>query len=212
MSFYKPQTILCNDNLFRLFITKEQLDKRVSELGEKINIDYENKKPIFIGILNGAYIFLADLMRHVRIPCEVDFLKLSSYGDEMVSSGDVTERKQLDAEVGGRHIILVEDIVDTGLSINYMMNRIQEKKPASVSVITLLHKPDATRHKVDLDYVGFQIPTRFVLGYGMDYAQEGRNLAQIYVLDEKNDKKNTKTEKMAVTEGTEKREKQSGGR
>ncbi|MDG5766177.1 hypoxanthine phosphoribosyltransferase [Balneolales bacterium ANBcel1] len=184
MSFYEPETVVCNGSLFRLFISKEQIDKRIAELGEEINRDYKDKKPIFIGILNGAFIFLADLMRHVSVPCEVDFFKLSSYGDEKVSSGHVTERKDLDADVEGRHIVLIEDIVDTGLSMKYMVDRILEKNPASVKVMTLLHKPDATRHYVDVEYVGFQIPTLFVLGYGMDYAQEGRNLAQIYVIDE----------------------------
>ncbi len=184
MTFYEPETVVCNGSLFRLYITKEQIDKRVEELADKINRDYEDKKPIFIGILNGAFIFQADLMRHVTIPCEVDFFKLSSYGDEKVSSGHVTELKELDADVEGRHIILIEDIVDTGLSMRYMVSRIKAKKPASVSVVTLLHKPDATKHYVNVDYVGFQIPTLFVLGYGMDYAQEGRNLAQIYVIDD----------------------------
>ncbi len=184
MSFYEPDKIVCNGSLFRLFITKEQIDKRVAALAEQVNSDYKDKKPIFIGVLNGAFIFLADLMRHVSIPCEVDFIKLSSYGDDKVSTGHVTELKELDADVEGRHVILIEDIIDTGLSMKYMVDRIQEKNPASVSVLTLLHKPDATKHFVNIDYVGFQIPTHFVLGYGMDYAQEGRNLAQIYVIDD----------------------------
>lgn len=184
MSFYEPESIDCNGSRFRLYITKKQIDNRIEELGSEINRDYKDKKPIFIGILNGAFIFLADLMRHVTIPCEVDFFKLSSYGDEKVSSGQITERKDLDADIEGRHIILIEDIVDTGLSMKYMVDRIREKKPASVSVVTLLQKPDAAKHYVNVDYVGFQIPTLFVLGYGMDYAQEGRNLAQIYVIDE----------------------------
>lgn len=187
MTFYEPESVVCNGSLFRLYITKKQLDERIAELGEQLNRDYKDKKPIFIGILNGAFIFLADLMRHVSIPCEVDFFKLSSYGDEKVSSGHVTERKDLDADVAGRHIILIEDIVDTGLSMKYMVDRIKEKDPASVSVVTLLHKPDATKHYVSVDYVGFQIPTLFVLGYGMDYAQEGRNLAQIYVIEDEAD-------------------------
>ncbi len=184
MSFYEPESVICNGSLFRLYINKGQLQSRVAELADEINTDYKEKKPIFIGILNGAFIFLADLMRHVNIPCEVDFFKLSSYGDEKVSSGHVTERKDLDADIEGRHIVLIEDIVDTGLSMKYMVDRIKEKDPASVKVMTLLHKPDATKHYVNVEYVGFQIPTLFVLGYGMDYAQEGRNLAQIYVIDQ----------------------------
>lgn len=184
MSFYEPETVVCNGSLFRLYIAKQTIDKRVAELAGQMNRDYKDKKPIFIGILNGAFIFLSDLMRHVSIPCEVDFFKLSSYGDEKVSSGRVTELKNLDADIKDRHIILIEDIVDTGLSMKYMVDRIKEKDPASVAVVTLLHKPDAAKHYVEVDYVGFQIPTIFVLGYGMDYAQEGRNLSQIYALDE----------------------------
>lgn len=182
--FYQPDTVICNGETFKIYITKEQIDERINQLGNKLDKEFEGKKPIFIGILNGAFIFLADLMRHVSIPCEVDFMKLSSYGDEKVSSGQVTELKHIDAKIEGRHVILVEDIVDTGLSMNYMVKRIKENSPASVSVCTLLHKKEATKHDVQLDYVGFEIPNAFVLGYGLDYAQEGRNLSQIYVIDE----------------------------
>lgn len=182
MSFYLPETVSCNGEVFEVFITKEQIEARISLLGEQLDKDFDGKKPIFIGILNGAFIFLADLMRNVTIECEVDFMKLSSYGDAKVSSGEVTELKEVDAKIKGRHIILVEDIVDTGLSMKYMVNRLKIYNPASVSVITLLHKKDATKHDVQIDYVGFEIPSKFVLGYGLDYAQEGRNLAQIYAL------------------------------
>ncbi|MEX2604598.1 MAG: hypoxanthine phosphoribosyltransferase [Gracilimonas sp.] len=183
-SFYQPDTIMCNGEPFKIFITKEQIDERINQLGMLLDKDFAGKKPIFIGILNGAFIFLSDLMRHVSIPCEVDFMKLSSYGDEKVSSGEVTELKHIDAKIDGRHVILVEDIIDTGLSMNYMVKRIKENDPASVSVCTLLHKKEATQHDVQIDYVGFEIPNAFVLGYGLDYAQEGRNLSQIYVLDD----------------------------
>ena len=183
-TFNMPETVNCNGEVFKIFITKEQLDERLAQLGRQLDKDFANKKPIFIGILNGAFIFLADIMRHVTIPCEVDFMKLSSYGDEKVSSGQVTELKHIDAKIEGRHIILVEDIVDTGLSMNYLLQTVKKSNPASVSVVTLLHKKEATKHPVQLDYVGFEIPNAFVLGYGLDYAQEGRNLAQIYVLDE----------------------------
>jgi len=183
MSQFLPERVVCNGEAFRLYISKEQIDTRVAELGGIINREYADNKPILIGILNGSFIFLADLMRHISIPCEVDFYKLSSYGDEKVSSGLVTERKMLDASIEGRHVIIVEDIIDTGLSMDYLLKKIKDQKPASVKVITLLHKPDATRYDVQIDHVGFEIPTLFVLGYGLDYAQEGRNLAQIYVLD-----------------------------
>ncbi len=184
MSFYLPESVNCNGEKFSVFISKEQIDARISLLGKQLDRDFDGKKPIFIGILNGAFIFLSDIMRHVTIECEVDFMKLSSYGDEKVSSGEVTELKEIDAKVKGRHIILVEDIIDTGLSMKYMVNRMNMYEPESVSVVTLLHKKDATKHDVQIDYVGFEIPTKFVLGYGLDYAQEGRNLAQIYALNE----------------------------
>jgi len=183
MSLYKPETIECNGETFKIYLTEEELQRRVVELGEELTERFRGKNPIFIGVLNGAYIFLSDLMRNVEIPCEVDFLKLSSYGDEKVSSGQVTDLKDIDANIEGRHVVLVEDIVDTGLSMRYMLNKLQQKKPASLSTVTLLHKAEATHHDVQLDYVGFKIPTLFVLGYGLDYAQEGRNLAQIYILD-----------------------------
>ena len=183
MSFHLPDLVHYNGDTFKVFITKEQIEARLDLLGNALNKDFANKQPIFIGILNGAFIFLADLLRYISIPCEVDFLKLSSYGDKKVSSGEVEELKKINAKIKGRHVVLVEDIVDTGLSMKYMMNRINEYEPESVSVITLLHKKEATIHDVQIDYVGFEIPNKFVLGYGLDYAQEGRNLAQIYILD-----------------------------
>lgn len=182
-TFYMPETVVCNNETFKIFITKAQIEERISQLGHQIDKDFAGKEPIFIGVLNGAFIFLSDLMRHVTLPCEVDFLKLSSYGDEKVSSGQITKLKNIDAKIEGRHIILVEDIVDTGLSMNYLLENIQNNNPASVSVVALLHKKEATKHPVQLNYVGFEIPNAFVLGYGLDYAQKGRNLAQIYVID-----------------------------
>lgn len=183
MSLYKPERISCNGESFKIYLTEAEIKKRVAELGKELAEQYKGENPIFIGVLNGAYIFLSDLMRHVEIPCEVDFLKLSSYGDEKVSSGQVTDLKDIDADIEGRNVVLVEDIVDTGLSMKYIVEKLQKKNPASIKTVTLLHKTEATHHDVQIDYVGFKIPTLFVLGYGLDYAQEGRNLAQIYILD-----------------------------
>lgn len=183
MSFYSPSSVECNGEHFSTYLTQQEIKERVTELGRKLSEEYEGKRPIFVGVLNGAYIFLSDLMRSVHIPCEVDFLKLSSYGDEKVSSGEVTDLKDIDADIEDRHVILVEDIVDTGLSMKYLVKKLQKKKPASLATVTLLHKTEATHHDVQIDYVGFEIPTLFVLGYGLDYAQEGRNLGQIYILD-----------------------------
>ena len=195
MDQYKPEYVHCNGEQFRIYLTQEEIQECVRKLGQRITKDYADKRPIFIGVLNGAFVFLADLMRHVAMPCEVDFLKLSSYGDEKVSSGQVTELKEIDAEIEGRHVILVEDIVDTGLSINFLIEKLRRSNPASLATVTLLHKTEKTRHDVKLDYVGFRIPSLFVLGYGLDFAQEGRNLAQVYILD--------KTQKPAAGEGAQ---------
>jgi hypoxanthine phosphoribosyltransferase len=181
MNLYQPDIVNVNGELFRVYLTHEEINQRNIQLGKQISKDYKDKKPIFIGVLNGAYIFLADLMRYVDIPCEVDFLKLSSYGDEKVSSGDIQDLKEIDADIRGRHVILVEDIVDTGLSIKYLTDKVNSQNPASLAVITLLHKVEATLYDIQIDYVGFKIPNLFVLGYGLDYAQEGRNLAQVYI-------------------------------
>lgn len=183
MDLYLPDYINVNGEEFRIYLTHEEIQQRIKQLGQQISKEFQDKRPIFIGVLNGAYIFLADLMRYVSIPCEVDFMKLSSYGDEKVSSGQIRDLKQIDAEIKGRHIILVEDIIDTGLSMKYMVDKLKRYNPASLSVVTMLHKAEATQHDVQIDYTGFKIPDLFVLGYGLDYAQEGRNLAQIYILD-----------------------------
>lgn len=182
---FTPESIEVQGERFTPFITLEQINARISFMGKQLDKDFAEQYPIFIGVLNGSFIFLADLMRHVKIPCEVDFVKLSSYGDKKVSSGNVTTLKKVDAHLEGRHIILVEDIIDTGLSMNYMLEEMKTHNPASLSVITLLHKKEATVHPVDLDYVGFEIPNAFVLGYGLDYAQHGRNLGQIYIIENK---------------------------
>jgi hypoxanthine phosphoribosyltransferase len=184
MDQYLPEKVNINGEQFRIYLTQEEIQQRLKVLGTQISVEYKDKKPIFIGVLNGAFIFLSDLMRYVTIPCEVDFLKLSSYGDEKVSSGNVTDLKNIDANIKGRHVILVEDIVDTGLSMNYLFKKLKQFEPASLSAATLLHKAEATHHDVDLKYVGFKIANLFVLGYGLDYAQEGRNLGQIYILEE----------------------------
>lgn len=184
MSFYLPERVECKGEVFKVFINKEQIEAWLSLLGEQLDKEYEGKKPIFIGILNGSYIFLADLMRNVSIPCEVDFMKLSSYGDAKVSSGNVTELKEIDAKLKDRHVILVEDIIDTGLSMKFMLDKMSGYEPKSVKVLTLLHKKEATVYEIHIDYVGFEIPNKFVLGYGLDYAQGGRNLAQIYVIED----------------------------
>jgi len=181
---HDEQTISIRGERFRKYLTAESIQKRIREIGKDIAAEYGDKKPIFIGVLNGAFIFLADLMRAAKIDCEVDFLKLSSYGAQKISSGTVTELKAVDAHLEGRHVIIVEDIVDTGLSMEYLVGRLATENPASIRTVTLLHKYEATKVDVPIDYVGFRIRNLFVVGYGLDYGQVGRNLADIYILEE----------------------------
>ena len=178
------KTVMCRGQRFKLYLSEEQIQQRINELGAQITKDYAGKKPIFIGVLNGAFMFLSDLIRVVDLDSEIDFIKLSSYGDSKVSSGKVHELKSIDATLEGRDVIVVEDIVDTGLSMDFMMKRLKDYNPASVEVAVLLHKYEATKVDLDLKYVAFPVPNLFVIGYGLDYGQLARNLSEIYVLDE----------------------------
>jgi len=180
---HDDQTITLRGERFRIYLDADEIRARVAELGEQITKDYNGKRPILIGILNGAFMFLSDLMKTLRMDCEVDFMKLSSYGAEKITSGVVQELKKIDADLTGRHVLVVEDIVDTGLSMQYILDRMNEHQPASLKTVTLLHKYEATEVEVPVDYVGFRIKNRFVVGYGLDYGQVGRNLPDIYVLD-----------------------------
>jgi hypoxanthine phosphoribosyltransferase len=177
--------VYCRGERFRLYLDRDTIRGRVAEIGAQVSRDYAGEVPILIGVLNGAFMFIADLMRALTIECEVDFWKLSSYGAKKVSSGQVHELKKVDANLHGRHVVIVEDIVDTGLSMKYIVERIRsEYEPASLRVATLLHKFEATEVDVPLDYVGFRIPNLFVIGYGLDYGQLARNLSDLYILDD----------------------------
>ncbi len=166
----------------QVFIKPSQLSRRIKQLAAEINHDYRNKIPIFIGVLNGAFIFMSDLIREINVKCEVDFLKLSSYGDSKISSGEVKTLKELNCDVKGRDVIIVEDIIDSGLSMQYMLSQINKQKPKSVRLAALLHKKDAAKINFKIDYLGFAIDNKFVVGYGLDFAQKYRNLKGIYVL------------------------------
>lgn len=172
--------ITINSDRFALYLSEEQIKARVKELAVRLNSDYRGKVPIFIGILNGSFIFFADLIREITIDCEVDFLKLSSYGDAKISSGQVRLLKDLNCQVSGRDIIVVEDVVDSGISIDFMKKIVMKENPASFSVVTLLLKKSVAKVDFAIDYVGFEIPPEFVIGYGLDYAQKVRNLKAIY--------------------------------
>lgn len=167
---------------FEIFLTEDQIQKRIKRLARQINKDYKGHVPIFIGILNGSFIFMSDLIRHITVDCEVDFLKLSSYGDAKISSGHVTLLKDLNATIGNRDIIVVEDIVDSGLSIDFIKRLICLHKPKTFKIVSLLYKKEALKINVKIDYIGFSIPNDFVIGYGLDHAQKVRNLRAIYKL------------------------------
>jgi hypoxanthine phosphoribosyltransferase len=171
----------CRGERFRIFIEEKDVQRRVAEMGRQITADYRDKNPILIGVLNGAFIFVSDLMREITVPCEIDFLKLSSYGAAKVASGQVHELKRIDADIHGRHVIIVEDIIDTGHSMNFILESLEDYNPASLAVATFLHKAEATVIELNIDYVGFVIPNAFVIGYGLDYGQSGRNLRGIYI-------------------------------
>jgi hypoxanthine phosphoribosyltransferase len=167
------------DKDFEVFIKNNQIQKRVMELGAQISSDFENKEPVFLPILNGAFLFAGDLIKEISINCEVSFIKTQSYsGTE--STGSVKKLIGLDLELKGRHVILVDDIVDTGLTMYSLIEEIKNHLPASIHIITLLLKPEALQKELEIKYVGFTIPTKFVVGYGLDYDRLGRNLKDIY--------------------------------
>ncbi|MBM4158952.1 MAG: hypoxanthine phosphoribosyltransferase [Ignavibacteria bacterium] len=166
----------------KIYISSEDIQKKVKSIANRINRDYKGKIPIFIGVLNGAFVFLSDLIRYIKIDCEIDFLKLSSYGDRKISTGNIKMLKELNCEVKGRDIIVVEDIIDSGLSIKFMKTLIENQKPKSLKIAALLLKKDISNLDFKIDYLGFTIENKFVVGYGLDYAQKYRNLKAIYVL------------------------------
>ncbi len=182
MSELKQNKIRVGNEIFTEYLDAKKIQLRIKELAEKISKDYEGKVPVFIGVLNGAFIFMADLVKNIGIDCEMDFFKLSSYGDEKISSGKVKLIKELNCDVNGRDLIIVEDIVDSGLSIKFIEELISQHNPTSMKVISLLVKPNSLRYDVKIDYIGFEIPSKFVIGYGLDYAQKYRNLPSIYML------------------------------
>lgn len=176
------EKISVNNDTFVVMLSDRRVQSRVKELAAQISNDYMGTVPVFIGVLNGSFIFFADLIREVTIDCEVDFLKLSSYGDAKITSGNVKMLKELNCEVTGRDIIIVEDIIDSGLSMQYIRDIILRQNPKSFRIVTLLYKPNAVKIPLHIDYIGFSIPNEFVVGYGLDYAQKARNLRAIYKL------------------------------
>jgi hypoxanthine phosphoribosyltransferase len=167
-----------------VLVPAEDLQRRVRELGAEISRDYEGRDLVMIGVLKGAVLFLADLMRELTVACEIDFMAVSSYGSSTDSSGVVRILKDLDASIEGRDVLLIEDIVDSGLTLHYLLKNLRARNPRSLEVCALLTKPERRRVELPIRYVGFEIPNRFVIGYGLDHAQRHRNLPYVAVLDE----------------------------
>jgi hypoxanthine phosphoribosyltransferase len=167
-----------------VLIDRETLAARVAELGAEVSADYEGRDLLLIGVLKGAVFFMADLMRHLTVPCEVDFMAISSYGDATDSSGIVRILKDLDINIEGRHVLVVEDIIDSGLTLSYLIRNLESREPATLEVCALLTKPSRREIDVPVRYVGFEIPNKFVVGYGLDFAERYRNLPYVGVLDE----------------------------
>ncbi|MBK8295625.1 MAG: hypoxanthine phosphoribosyltransferase [Solirubrobacterales bacterium] len=167
-----------------VLISSEQLELRIQELGSQISRDYAGKDLVMVGVLRGAVVFIADLLRQLEVPCEIDFMAVSSYGSSRDSSGVVRILKDLDDSITGRDVLIVEDIVDSGLTLNYLMRNLRARDPASLEVCSLLTKPERRRVEVPIRYTGFEIPNTFVVGYGLDHAQRYRNLDYVASLPE----------------------------
>jgi hypoxanthine phosphoribosyltransferase len=172
-------TIRVHDKSFETYLSEEVIQKRIKEVAETINKDYAGKRPLFIAILNGSFMFASDLFKNLNIEAELCFIKLASYKG-MKSSGNVVTSIGLDDDLFGKDVIIVEDIVDTGKTLHDFLPKLQHQQPKSLKIVTLLHKAEATAYPIQLDYVGFNIPNKFVVGYGLDYDGLGRNLKEIY--------------------------------
>lgn len=173
----------------RPIVTQEQMRTRIREMGRQISTDYAGKDLVLVGVLKGAYAFYADLARAIRIPVRVDFIVVASYGSGSKTTGKVKQVTELTEDIAGRDVLLIEDIVDSGLTVQYLVKSLAKKKPKSVKVCTLLSKPERRVVDVQIDYVGFKIPNKYVVGYGLDYQQKYRNLPYLAVLDKTDEQK-----------------------
>lgn len=172
-----------DNDILKVLITKEELQQKVTELGAQITRDYKGKNLMMVSVLKGSVVFMADLMRAITIPCEIDFMCLSSYGKGIKTSGVVKIIKDLDIDLAGQDLLIVEDILDSGLTLHYIKTILLERAPASISLCTLLDKPERRQADVKADYIGFSVPDEFVVGYGLDYGEKYRNLPYIGILN-----------------------------
>lgn len=170
------------DDLTEVLYTSDQIAARIGEIAAKIDADYADKDLLLIGVLNGAVMVMSDLQRAMRIHCEMDWMAVSSYGSGTQSSGVVRILKDLSSDLEGRHVIVVEDIIDTGLTLSYLMSNLASRKPASLEIMTMFRKPEASKMDVDVKYIGYDIPNQFVVGYGLDFDGKYRNLRDVGIL------------------------------
>ena len=171
-----------NDDILRVLYSEEELEAKCAELGAQISKDYEGKNLLLVSVLKGAVVFMTDLMRHITVPCSIDFMVVSSYGSGVKTSGVVKIVKDLDADLAGKDLLIVEDILDTGMTLHYLKQLLQDRNPNSIRIATLLDKPERRRTAVRADYVGYQVPDEFVVGYGLDYDEKYRNLPYVGIL------------------------------
>jgi hypoxanthine phosphoribosyltransferase len=171
------------DKTFKPYLTSSEIGTAIQKIANQINLDYKDKNPLFIAILNGSFIFASDLFKQINVPAEISFIKLASYQGTK-STGNVITAIGLETDLFDRHVVVLEDIIDTGKTLSAFLPQLQHQQPKSLKVCTLLHKKEATKYQIDIDYLGFEIPDLFVVGYGLDYNGYGRNLDQIMQIDE----------------------------
>jgi hypoxanthine phosphoribosyltransferase len=182
MQIHQERAAPIHEDVEEVLLSGEQLQARIRELGREVAADYGDRDPVLVSVLKGSIIFLADLIREMEIPLSLDLMEVSSYGASTESSGQVRILKDLSKPIEGRHVIVVEDIIDTGLTLNYLLKYLADKNPASIRIVCLLDKPARRLAEIPIDYRGFTIPDRFVIGYGLDYDERYRNLPYIGVL------------------------------
>ncbi|GAA0123891.1 MAG: hypoxanthine phosphoribosyltransferase [Clostridium argentinense] len=172
------------NDLKEVLLTEEQIKKKINELAARINEDYKGKDLLVLGILKGSVIFMSDLLKGIKVPCMMDFMAVSSYGNSSESSGIVKILKDLDFEVEGKHVLIVEDIIDSGITLKYLMKYLGARNPESLEIACLLNKPDRRKEELEVKYLGFDVPDYFLVGYGLDYAEKYRNLPYVAILKE----------------------------
>lgn len=170
-----------HDSIERVLISEEQIKTRIAELAQELKAEYEDKNPLFIGLLKGVVVFFSDMIRAVQIPCELDFMVVSSYVGTN-TAGVINVKKDLDTDIRGRHVVILEDIIDSGLTLSYTLDFLKSREPASIKICTLLDKPERRKTELQADYVGFTVPNEFVVGYGMDFNEQYRNLPYVGIL------------------------------